>query len=574
LKSDTGKKRFLRDTPLDKRLLELTALFEVSRSLTSTLNLHAILENVLRIAMGHMLISRGMILLQKGSEETYVVEALKGIPRNLLGTSLRIDNPPDHSISIDRAGDRDWAVFFRKMQITLVTPLISSRGMTGMLAFGLKINNDVYGEEEIEFLDSLSNIAASAVANGLMVQEIQFVNRRLDRKVQQLNTIFDIGSELNTTLDRHKIASLVSFAVMGELLVNKCAIFLKHETGFSRLIAKGVDLPDSGGGDLGELSEPILLEDTDQFDEYEKKGLAVIVPMRMQQKTRGMMLVGGKISGGRFDESELEFLMTLGNQAMTALENARLFREALEKQRMEEELNLARSIQKGMLPDSLPQPGGYEIAGTNIPSRQVGGDYYDVIPVDTHRYGIAIGDVAGKGAGAALLMANLQASLQALVSGGTGIAEMMSRINRQVYRNTSPDKFITFFYGEIDVSRHILTFCNAGHNYPLHISRDGKVEDLFEGGLILGMMPEADYRTATVPILPGDRILLFTDGITEAMNDAEEEFGETRLKEFAATHRNDTAVRLMDGIIDTVRNFNAAESQADDITLLVIRRKE
>jgi sigma-B regulation protein RsbU (phosphoserine phosphatase) len=569
-----NKKPDSENTRLDKRLLELTALFEVSRSLTSTLNLHAILENVLRIAMGHMLISRGMILLQQGGEETYVVEALKGIPRNLLGTTVRIDAPPTDPVTIEHAGETEWACFFRKMQIELLTPLISSQGFIGLLAFGPKINNDAYVEEEIEFLDSLSNIAASSVANGLMVQEIQNVNRRLDRKIQQLNTIFDIGSELNATLDREKIGSLVGFAVMGELLVNKCAIYLKEEEKLFRLICKGVDLPEHDGGELGDPTEPVLLEDTDRFEEYREKGLAVVVPMRMQQKTKGMMLVGSKISGGRFDEADLEFLKTLGNQAMTAIENARLFEEALEKQRMEEELNLARSIQQGMLPKALPQPEGYEIAGNNISSREVGGDYYDIIPIDAQRFGIAIGDVAGKGAGAALLMANLQASLQALVPGGMGIDEMMSRINNQVYRNTAPDKFITFFYGELDVSNHTLTYCNAGHNFPLHIRKSGEFKELSEGGLILGMMPEVVYRTAKIPIAPSDRIVLFTDGVTEAMNKEEEEYGETRLKDFILGHPESTVTQLMDGVVEAVKDFTGKESQADDMTMVVIKRKK
>jgi sigma-B regulation protein RsbU (phosphoserine phosphatase) len=558
---------------LDKRLLELTALFEVSRSLASMLNLHAILENILRISMGQMLIGRGMILLQQHDGGLFTVETLKGIPRNLLGKVIEIDDPPGCSITIEQACDQyEWAEFFKTFEMDLLTPLNSSKGAIGILAFGKKINEEPYSEEEIEFLDSLSNIASTSVANGLMVEEIQDVNRRLDRKIQQLNTIFDISRELNTTLDRGKIASLLSFAVMGELLVNKCVILTKENGCISRLISKGVDYDFEDDPSLCEISEPFPLEDTDQFQAYQDKGLAGVVPMRIQQQTKGVLLVGNKITGGAFTEADFEFLKTLGNQAMTSLENARLFEDALEKQRLEEELNLARSIQQGLFPEQMPDVEGYEIVGSNTPSRQVGGDYYDVIPIDENRYGVAIGDVAGKGAGAALLMATLQASLQALVPSCIPINEMMARVNRLVYQNTAIDKYITFFYSELNCKAHTLTYCNAGHNFPYHVKKNGSVTELSEGGLILGMMPDVEFQLMTVPVEPGDRIVLFTDGITEAMDEAENEFGEERLKELVRRTDNESAAALIDLIVHEVKEYSQLETQADDMTLVVVKR--
>lgn len=558
---------------LDKRLLELTALFEVSRSLASTLNLHAILENILRISMGQMLISRGMILLQQNEEGLFAVETLKGIPRNLMGKTIEIDDPPSCSVFVEEASPQsEWIEFFKTFELDLLTPLNSSQGAIGILGFGKKINGEPYTEDEIEFLDSLSNIAASSVANGLMVEEIQDVNRRLDRKIQQLNTIFDISNEINTTLDRSKIASLLSFAVMGELLVNKCVILTKEDGCVNRLIEKGVDYDFEDDPSLCELSEPFPLEDTDQFRPYYNKGLAIIVPMRIQQQTKGVLLVGPKISGGSFTDADFEFLKTLGNQAMTSLENARLFEEAIEKQRLEEELNLARSIQEGLFPEKMPDVHGYEIIGSNTPSRHVGGDYYDVIPITEHRFGIAIGDVAGKGAGAALLMATLQASLQALVPTDIPINEMMERVNRLVYQNTSIDKYITFFYSELNCEAHTLTFCNAGHNYPYHAKQDGAVTELSEGGLILGMMPDVSFQLKTVPVDPGDRIVMYTDGITEAMDSHEEEFGETRLRELIQKANGESAMGLTELIVSEVKAYSQLETQADDMTLVVIKR--
>lgn len=558
---------------LDEQLLELTALFEISRSLTSSLSIRSILENILRIPMGHMLISRGVVLIKKESEEDFVLEELKGLPRNLMGKSLRVDRPPTHSVLIHEVDDKesDWLEFFQEFKIELLIPLNSSQGTIGIVGFGQKIGGKPYEEREVEFLDSLSNIAATAVNNGLMVEEIQKVNRSLDRKIQQLNTIFDIGRELNTTLDQKKIGSLMSFAVMGELLVNKCVVFTKKDGKMEALVAKGVDPLLEATPDLCEISEPLLLEETQRFDYYKQLGFAALVPMRLQDETKGLLAIGPKISGADFDEADLEFLKTLGNQAMTSLENARLFEEALEKQRMEEELNLARKMQQGLLPSELPQPRGYEIAAVNIPSRQVGGDYYDVIPISEGLYGIAIADVSGKGAGAALLMANLQASLRALASGEMQIGEMVSRINNLIHQNTALDKFITFFYGQLDTKKNTFTYCNAGHNPPYKVGRDEKAVELMVGGIVLGMMADMVFETETVVLKPGDRIAMFTDGITEAMNEKEEEFGEERVKTLVQERPDLSAEELMEKIVSEVKEFSRGAPQADDITQVVIK---
>ncbi|RQV98155.1 serine/threonine-protein phosphatase [bacterium] len=146
------------------------------------------------------------------------------------------------------------------------------------------------------------------------------------------------------------------------------------------------------------------------------------------------------------------------------------------------------------------------------------------------------------------------------------------RINNQVYRNTELDKFITFFYGELDTAVHTLTYCNAGHNFPLLIRKSGEVRELSEGGLILGMIPGVVYETVSVSIIPHDCIVLFTDGITEAMDSTQEEFGENRLKDYSQKHLDSPATQLIDGIIEAVKNFSATEIQADDMTMIVIKR--
>lgn len=556
---------------LDKRLFALSSLFEISRSLSASLNLHAILENVLRIPMGQLLIKKGLVLLKIEHDVFQIVE-VKGLPRHLVEQTVQIEHEIMYPSEIGAVANQDlWIPFMSKIGIELLIPLNSTQGNIGYLCFGSKINEGAYTEDEIEFLDTLSNIAATSVQNGQMVEEIQQVNRGLDRKVQQLNTIFDISREFTMTEDPGKIGSILGFAVMGELLVNKYAIFLKDSKDQAPLASKGV-------GDIQRqepfflLAEPTHLSEDHQFTDLQNSGLSLIIPMRIQEETRGIFIVGERISKGEFQQADIEFLTILGNQAISAIENARHFQTVLEKQRMEEELNLARQIQKGLLPTKIPEIKGYDVDAINIPSREVGGDYFDIIPIGEKAWGIAIGDVAGKGAGAALLMASLQASLRALAVQNLSVETMISEINYLVYQSTDMDKFITFFYGVLDFNTHQFTFCNAGHNYPLFLKKGEDVRELHCGGLVLGMMPHVEYKTDVIQFDPGDQMMLYTDGLTEAMNRENEEYGEERVKQFITTHCFSSSETMIRTIIEDVKDFSEQDTQSDDITLVVLKR--
>jgi len=250
-----------------------------------------------------------------------------------------------------------------------------------------------------------------------------------------------------------------------------------------------------------------------------------------------------------------------------------LFDETIEKQRMEEELNIAREIQTRLLPDSYPEYDHFEIMGYNVPSREVGGDYFDCIRLDQHRFAIAIGDVSGKGAPASLLMSNLHAGLHTLIMTKADITTILSKLNNLIQAHTTFDKFITFFYAEINIDEFTLTYANAGHNPPFLYRRDGSCMSLEKGGLLLGMMPNLTYETETIQLKPGDQLLMFTDGVTEAMNTLEMEYGEWRLQailEYAL--KNDLKIQeLINKIVVEVKDFSQGMPQADDITMLGLK---
>ena len=276
-------------------------------------------------------------------------------------------------------------------------------------------------------------------------------------------------------------------------------------------------------------------------------------------------------------EDELGDLAASLNQMAAAIKKGR--EEALERARLESELATARKIQERLLPEEMPEFTGFEIAGTSLPSQQVGGDYFDFLDISTGQLGIAIADVSGKGMPAALLMANLQASLHAQVIKPGNVSEVVSRINNQLVRSTDPSMFATFFYGILDRSQSSFTSVNAGHNPPLLYRSGGEIERLEAGGLVLGFLPDQKYMQQAVNIDPGDIIVLYTDGITEAVGSSGEKvsenlFGEERLIEVVWRNSKSTAREIQSAILEAISSHTANLPQSDDITLVVIKRGE
>ncbi|MGC2617023.1 MAG: PP2C family protein-serine/threonine phosphatase [Terracidiphilus sp.] len=234
----------------------------------------------------------------------------------------------------------------------------------------------------------------------------------------------------------------------------------------------------------------------------------------------------------------------------------------------EQELQRAREIQQSLLPKEIPQLPGFEVAGIWRPARAVSGDYYDVFKLGGHKLGICVADVVGKGVSAALLMANVQAAVHAYASESESAAWLCGKVNTLLYENIAIGKFVTFFYAVLDGNARTLQYCNAGNPYPVLVSR-GRTRLLEEGGAVLGVFPSWTYEDATIELWPGDRLLLFTDGITEASGPDEQEFGEANVAEFARTNSSRSAGELNSRLLAHVSAFCGDHFQ-DDATVVVI----
>ena len=277
-----------------------------------------------------------------------------------------------------------------------------------------------------------------------------------------------------------------------------------------------------------------------------------------------------------FDDTDKLLLDAFSRQLHVALENIFLHKEALEKQRIDRDIEVAGTIQQKIIPEQLPTISGYDIAGVNIPTRMVGGDYYDCIPLKDNRYALVIADVSGKGVPAALLVSSLNASLSAYLEIDITLSELALRLNKVIYNASTEDKYITFFIAVLDPHKGELECLNAGHNPIYLMDINGSIKELAEGGIPFGMLGmDFPYNSQKVALNPGESVLLYTDGVTEAMNHKEDQYDDVRpLTDFYRTHRDLPAARFIHLLMEDIDDFTGSTPQSDDITALYLKRSE
>jgi serine phosphatase RsbU (regulator of sigma subunit) len=297
------------------------------------------------------------------------------------------------------------------------------------------------------------------------------------------------------------------------------------------------------------------------------------VPLGVADKVFGIIYADSPIAEGRFTEDHLKVLTTLASVAAIRVENTRLIEARLERERLERELALASEIQQRFQPAAPPQVPGYELQGISFPCYEIGGDYYDFIQREDGRLVIALGDVSGKGTAAALLMSSLHAAVHAQAGSHNSLVATISAVNRYLAENIPANRFVTLFYAELDPQAGTLAFLNAGHNPPLIIHSAGTVEQLASGGLPLGIKPDAEYREGRTHLQPGDVLVIYSDGVTEAVSPTGEEFGPTRLYEVVSRNIDASAAGIRDRIESALTKFSQGTSAADDITLVIVKRQ-
>jgi len=423
-----------------------------------------------------------------------------------------------------------------------------------------------------------------------MNRDLEKENLKLRRAVEELSILNELAAAVSSTMGVEKIT---------ELLVSKCTKHIRAEQGAISLISQ-VDetaplktfvrtqdstfrgVPYHFGmsltGWMLKNQKPLLINELakdERFRGIEKESGEIrsllAVPLKLKNKMIGVLCIFNKKDNADFTSEDLRLLSIIAIQSTQTIENARLYEEEKKLLDLEEDLRTARNIQQALLPKSNPVIEGIEIFGLSIPAKEVGGDYYDFIQIDDHRLGIAIADVSGKGTPAALLMANLQASLRGQAFINPSVKDTVTKVNLTISRFMDMGKFITLFYGVLDLKNKTFTFTNAGHNFPLLLNQDGNFKTLEKGGTILGMLHNMGYEEETLLLNPGDLLFLYTDGITEAMNDKEEMFEEERLLDLLKANQKSSAEKLSRKIVDDVLSFQGTQPQSDDLTLVLIK---
>ncbi|MBW2538887.1 MAG: SpoIIE family protein phosphatase [Deltaproteobacteria bacterium] len=304
---------------------------------------------------------------------------------------------------------------------------------------------------------------------------------------------------------------------------------------------------------------------------------SLMVPLIYQGEVTGLLNIGEKKSGKFYNRQDIDLLRTLANQGAVAIENARLFQENLEKQRMEEELNIARDLQTSMLPSECPEIQGFEIAAYSVSAREVGGDFYDFIEMGEDKVGMVIGDVTGKSVSGALVMSASRSVFRMLSEEEMGVGEIMIRANRRTKKDIKSGMFVALLYAVLNTNDKTLSLCSAGQTQPVHLSAESGKAILVEtkgDTFPLGILEDVEYQETRLELAPGDMIVLYTDGIVEAMNEQEEMYGFDRLLEVVQGAKSMTAESLLKKILYEVNAFVGGVAQHDDITIIVINAEE
>ncbi len=327
--------------------------------------------------------------------------------------------------------------------------------------------------------------------------------------------------------------------------------------------------------------EPILTSDAQADDRFSMResvmilGLRAIlcVPLKIKNQVSGVVYVDNRLQAGVFTQADLDLLTAIASSAAIAIENARLYQVAVEKGRMEQELQMAYDIQAGLLPHETPQITGWEFAARWQPAREVSGDYYDFIPLHDGRLGIAVADVSDKGMPAALFMALTRSTVRASMSHAHSPADGIARANQLICDDAADGMFVTLFYALLDPQAGEIAYVNAGHNPPL-LYRAGKnrLEELTRTGMAMGVVVDSTYEQRTVRLDPGDFVLLYTDGVTDAINPQEQEFGEERLRRTILQERHTSMAKVIATLEQTLYDFAGTSSPFDDITIVAVRR--
>ncbi len=423
----------------------------------------------------------------------------------------------------------------------------------------------------------------------------QPINIQLDNLIKKLfirtktdyrNVINKLSRGLISIFDPIQLRNIIEQTLKSTLMVEKVFFILFDDRLNEYTVISSDDYPkrfiinrdDLFLGGVNQLDAPTLFDkmslyrdDSKLAAELEKRRTQLILPLKDADHMLGFLALTEKSSGYNYNAEDISTLGIISNQLITALTNARLYADSLEKQRLAEEMTIARQIQLDLLPECPPMGDNFSICTYSEPSRIIGGDFYDFIEIEQNRFGMVIADVAGKGLPAALLVAQIQATIRSEARNCREIPKILFNLNNHIARSTSSEKYATLFYSEFDSRTCSFNYANAGHNYPIVVRADGTYEALSEGGAIIGAFAEMKFKYNSVKLEKDDLIIFYTDGLSEAMDKDDNEYGEQRIINHAIENRKLSATEILNSLISDIQLFDNSRPPRDDTTAIVLK---
>jgi sigma-B regulation protein RsbU (phosphoserine phosphatase) len=470
-------------------------------------------------------------------------------------------------------------------------------GAYAVVSVGLNVFMGKYQLAQSRAFPILFTLGVIIVFNPLRNRIQALVDRVFFRKEYDYGAIVEkIGDAMTSLLDLPQILKHLTQTFIEDMFINTSSVMLLSTAGteyqvrlsdgenkqdVEKIVFKRDEpLMEIVEREKRELTKYDVLEDPKYraiaescAEDFDSLHASLMVPLVFQDQVIGSLNLGEKKSGKAYKREDIDLLHTLANQGAVAIENARLFQENLEKQRMEEELAIARDLQMSMLPASCPEIQGFKIAASSTPAREVGGDFFDFIEMEENRAGFIVGDVTGKSVSGALVMSASRSVFRMLSEEALSVGEIMIRANRRTIKDIKTGMFVALLYAVLDGKDGTLSLCSAGQTQPIHISAKTGEACLVEtegDNFPLGILEDADYRETRLELASGDRVILYTDGIVEAMNEKEEIFGFERLLDLVQGAKSFSAESLLKELLDKVNEFVGNAAQHDDLTAIVV----
>lgn len=468
-----------------------------------------------------------------------------------------------------------------KLRSLMAVPLIGKGHMIGVVEVINKVDGP-FTDIDLDIMIGLNNQMAVAIDNAHLVRELQ--REALERKL-----LYDVAMRLAGALELDELLKDILVSLRQVVRYDVGGIFLIdadnnniqsiHTVGYDQGVDDMLHLK-VGQGLVGHVAKtgigvivPDVAQDPYYISAHGATRSEIVAPIKFGERVIGVInLESDELDV--YDEHSLSLINAFAAHAAISLERARMYESMMSGQKLEEQLNVARTIQQTFLPNKPPKVKGYDIRGSNVSSGQVGGDYFDYIRIVESQYGLTVADVSGKGVPAALIMASFRASLIAEIRNNYSIRTICQKVNTLLVESLDPGRYVTAVYGVLDSANNIFTYANCGHNLPFLLRADGSVQYLREGGPVLGVTPHALFEEQALFLNVGDLIVMYTDGVTEIFSEDGEEFGLDRLIEVVKSCRAKSCEEIEQRVYNEVRGFAARTHQFDDFTLMIIKRLE